>query len=518
MFIDSRELQQGQNINAEVCIIGAGAAGITIAKKLARTNIGVCLIESGGIEFDTATQDLYSGEITGEKYEALDHCRLRFFGGSTNHWGGWTRPLDPVDFSSRNYGDLLGWPINEKDLQPYYKETDSLLQLGNHSFSSLYWKEQTRHTPPLESDEIQTCIYRLSPPARFGTLYGNDIKESQTTWCFPFSNVTDIRMSENGTSAKEVIVQTLVGNHFKITAYIVILAAGGIENPRLMLACNSQHKAGIGNQNDLVGRYFADHRGIWGGFFTPSNPLMDTHAYLPHHPFLRSGESPNKIAAALTLKEKDISEQELPNFSVFVAPENFQATPSNERENAKTLQEAISTLATRQNTATPYGDAEMPMIKKNGGMHSLIINAEPFPMRSSRVSLSHEKDKLGMQKTRLYWQNSTLEKEKASKIILALASRIGSTNLGRVYTPDDYQWPPVWQELGRHHMGTTRMSNSPKDGVVDKNCRVHGYDNLYVAGSSVFPTYGYAQPTYTIVALALRLADHIINTRPQWRK
>ena len=517
MYIDSSKLQQGQNISAEICIVGGGAAGITIAKKLAESNIGVCLVESGGIEFDRDTQNLYAGENIGEAYESLDLCRLRFFGGSTNHWGGWTRPLDPIDFKPRDYLSSPGWPINEETLNPYREEADRILQLGEHRFDAEYWREQKRHIPPFDNGVLKSSIYRLSPPTRFASAYGHELNVAQNIWCCLGANVIDISFNESGNTAQRVIARTLNDITFTISAYIVIIAAGGIENARLMLACNGVHEQGIGNQHDLVGRYFADHRGLWGGFMIPSNPKEDLHAYSLHQPFLRTGQSPHAIITALTLGEDEIVRRELPNFSAFIAPANFPAAPESEKIRASRLTNAVSLLAARHKISSRYGDADMPPVPTAGNIHQVIINAEPFPMRQSRITLSNEKDHMGMRRSRLFWQNSPSEKDKLTEIMLALAEKMGAANLGRIYLPQDYQWPPTWQELGRHHMGTTRMSESAKTGVVDSDCRVHGINNLYIAGSSVFPTYGYAQPTHTIVTLALRLAVHLVATRPQWR-
>jgi choline dehydrogenase-like flavoprotein len=250
----------GTIIETDIAIIGAGAAGITIARELIGKDIAVTLIESGGLDFEPETQALYEGESVGVPY-ALDTSRLRYFGGSTNHWGGWCRPMQPIDFEERDWVPHSGWPIAYDDLVPFYIRANEVAQVGPFRFNDADWwsDDGKNQTLPLPGGEVTTRWFEYSPPTRFGQVYRKAIDNAPNIKTYLHSNVLEIIPDETAKTVKRLTVGTLSGVRFEVRPKLVILATGGIENPRMLLLSNSVEKAGLGNTHDVVGRYFMEH-------------------------------------------------------------------------------------------------------------------------------------------------------------------------------------------------------------------------------------------------------------------
>ncbi|HEX7649628.1 MAG TPA: FAD-dependent oxidoreductase, partial [Noviherbaspirillum sp.] len=264
MFIDTRRIQQGMVVDTTVCIIGGGVAGITLAMELDKKGIDVVLLESGGFNPDDDTRDLYRGEDVGEwRYNFADGSRSRFLGGSSNCWGGWCRPLDPWDFEKRDWVAHSGWPFGLSELAPYYERTHALLKLGPNNFDPDFWERSINRSDvrriPLVSGKVRDTISQFSPPARFGKLYRDKLKRSQRVRVFLYANATNIDTDRAGRTVTHIDIATLTGIRAKVTAKTYVLATGGIENARLLLASNKVLPAGLGNGHDLVGRFFMDH-------------------------------------------------------------------------------------------------------------------------------------------------------------------------------------------------------------------------------------------------------------------
>jgi choline dehydrogenase-like flavoprotein len=185
MFIDTRRVENGTVVQTAVCIIGGGVAGITLALELEKQGIDACLLESGGFKPDDDTRDLCRGEDIGLPYRFADGCRGRFLGGSSNCWGGWCRPLDPWDFEKRDWIAHSGWPFGWEELAPYYERTHALLKLGPRNFEPAFWEAAIGRRDvrrlPLIGGKVRDTISQFSPPARFGTLYRDDLARSRPT-------------------------------------------------------------------------------------------------------------------------------------------------------------------------------------------------------------------------------------------------------------------------------------------------------------------------------------------------
>lgn len=510
MFIDARQLDDGKSIQARICIIGGGPAGITLAREFANKPFKVCLLESGGFEYDALTQSLYEGENSGIKYDPLNVCRLRYLGGTSNHWGGWTRPLDVIDFEKREWIPYSGWPFGYEELDPYYRRAESIVQLGEHRYDPAYWAAQPGEPAYIDDAPVKTSVFRFSPPTQFGRVYRDELERAGNLEVCLHANVTDIELASADGPVKRLHVATLEGKKFTVSADIFILATGGIENARLLLASNKSQTSGIGNQHDLVGRFFADHYGTVTGSFLLSKPGITLEFYKQHPVNVGPDRDPARIRAALTLDEQTQRSEQLANFGGLIYHKStpYVFKPLLNGGNGS-FWKYVGELAS--NIDNFIVDSFRSLFSKDVSpeLFEMISIIEPTPNPESRVTLGEQTDALGMRRAKLNWLYSDNDRLMLSRLREKWPLQFGYAGLGRALLEEDESWPPDWVEYGRHHMGTTRMHNDPRQGVVDSNCRIHNVANLYVAGSSVFPTYGYAQPTFTIVALALRLAEHI---------
>ncbi|WP_244847054.1 FAD-dependent oxidoreductase [Caballeronia sp. SL2Y3] len=530
MFIDSRSLDQGAVIETTVCIVGAGVAGITLALELEKQGIDAVLLESGGYRADDETRDLYRGENVGVPYEFADGCRSRFLGGSSNCWGGWCRPLDPWDFEKRDWVADSGWPFGLEELRPYYARTHALLQLGENNFDPAYW-EAAVHRPdvrrhPFPSGNVRDTISQFSPPVRFGKVYRKQLLAAKNVRVFLYANALNIDTDGDARSVTKIDVGTLSGRRFGIRAKVFVLATGGIENARLLLSSNKVQAAGVGNQNDLVGRYFMDHPRIMSANVRfkkewARNKLYDIKYHYQNKAVSAHGTF---ISSQFALTQQVLEREKLLNarawfYSVFRG-ENTKGSEALIRAKQALLKkdqpgysmtgDVMTMLAHPVDTAC-FGLARLlqprPLITEV--KIQTIVEAEPN--RDSRVTLSAQKDSLGMNRVKVNWQVTELVKRTFDRTVAHLAAELQRGGVADVTLDEPLEGKPWPAQLEGtwHHMGTTRMHDSPKQGVVDRNLKIHGMSNLYVAGSSVFPTVGANFPTITIAALTLRLAAHL---------
>lgn len=510
-FVDARTLEDGARLQADLAIIGAGPAGITLARAFAGTGVSVCLVEAGGLEAESDSQALYQGESVGIDYP-LAGSRLRFFGGSSNHWGGFTRPLDTIDFEARDWVPYSGWPFGKKELDTYYPGACEILEVAPGVFDDArYWQRETGQ-PMLEfaTGRMRPQFVHFSPPTRFGQRYRADLESAPNIRVLLHANVTDIAAVESAKAISHLEIRTLNGLSHRLEAKIYVLATGGLENARTLLLSNKRMPSGLGNQHDLVGRFFMEHPHV-------GQPVQIVVADLARLPPLfreRVKVQGRNAKVAFNPSEAFLRERRLLNatFGVGVAGEYHASQP------AKSDPDTWSRHTDMLLAARPFlTDAEGSPDPGDPDYLGVVLGVgcacEQTPNPESRVSLSGERDALGLNKILLDWRLTGEERHSLVEHAHSLALELGAQEMGRTWMilEDDGQWPKQVMG-GSHHMGTTRMHQDPKQGVVDRNCRVHGIDNLYIAGSSVFPTSGSANPTLTIVALTLRLADQLGTT------
>ena len=519
MLVDARQLADGTRLEAEVCIIGGGAAGVTLAQALATTPLRTCLLESGGLELADETQSLYEGDNVGLPYFPLDSCRLRYFGGSTNHWAGLCRPLDAIDFETRPGLAFGGWPLSRPGLDPYYERAQAVCGLGPFVYDSVeYWSQQSRLAAiPLRDEAVVTRMYQIRA-VRFGEAYRDTLRQASNVHVYLNANVLEIETDATASQVSGVSAAVLAGPKFRVSANLYVLAAGGIENARLLLLSNKVRPSGLGNTHDLVGRFFMEHPHAVVGQMVLRKSVAEMALYLE-----RSKVAEIRVNGVFALPEPILRDEQLLNTSLAVVPAigaeplekliaDLRGLPAS-GDLAAHLAALIGDLGMADEASSPNvrhvrdGAFLVLPVSRVG----LLCRGEQAPNPDSRVTLGPDRDAFGQNRVRLDWRLSPIDKHSVRRLLESLAIEIGRAGLGRLQTAlgdDDAPWPDSL-EGGNHHMGTTRMSRDPKTGVVDEDCRVHGVANLYIAGSSVFPTSGFANPTLTIVALALRLADHI---------
>lgn len=510
MHTDARTLDDGTTIEGDLCIIGAGAAGISMALEWAGTSHDVILLEGGGFEVETQMQDLYKGEILGQPYFPLNAARLHAFGGTTGHWAGFCAPYDPIDFENRDWVPHSGWPIARQDLDPFYARAQKLVELGPYEYEAVYWTRQApdRRELPLSRDVVWTKMWQFSPPTRFGTTYRDEITEADNVHLYTYANAVEVEANEPVRAAEGIRVKTPNGKEHRARARHYVLACGAIQNARLLLASNRQAPDGLGNDHDLVGRYFMEHIEMPGAQLILAQPQpMDLYMMT----FLET-----KARGELSLTADVQREQRILNGVASLDPGVYevlrgtfqQYTPEFVKKNLRLSPEELKAIIEQAQQDAP--DQPPPSEQR---AFKLFTRQEQAPNPHSQVTLSDETDALGMPRVALDWQLTDLDKRSMRTFYETLGREMGRSGLGRVrllewLQADDASWPDFVSGAW-HHMGTTRMHEDPSQGVVDAHCRVHGIGNLYVAGSAVYPTAGTANPTLTLIALTLRLSDHL---------
>ncbi|HEY4735560.1 MAG TPA: GMC family oxidoreductase [Gemmatimonadaceae bacterium] len=517
MHTDARTLENGTVLQGDLCIVGAGAAGITIAREFANTPLKVLLLEGGGFEFEQQMQDLYRGEIVGQPYFPLQAAALHYFGGTTNHWAGFCATFDDIDFEKRDWVPHSGWPIRRKDLDPFYARAQTILDLGPYKYDPGDWKMGDADRVPLIGDSraFSTKMWQFSPPTRFGTKYRNEIVNSPNIHLYTHASVVELEANEELTAVRSARIRTFDGKEYSARAPRFVLCCHAIQNARLLLASKAQAPAGLGNSNDLVGRYFMEH------FEMPSAELVlarpqttKTNLYLMEG----LGGPPRGELAITPAAQRE--------HRVLHGTASFEA--GNYGDPVKSTFQFIDTLMMNAQRAWRNGGMKGPPPMAAAAaatapreavprFYHLMTRQEQTPNPDSRVTLSAEKDALGVPRARLDWRPSDLDKRSIRTFYQLLGREMGRTGTGRIQIKDwllsdDKTWPSFISG-GWHHMGTARMADDPKQGVVDANCRVHSLSNLYIGGSAVYPTAGAVNPTLTLVALALRLADHLKSSR-----
>jgi choline dehydrogenase-like flavoprotein len=475
-------------LRTDVAIIGAGAAGITLARELAATRIDTLVIESGGFERDEAQQSLSRGESVGTPYWPLDGNRQRSVGGSTNLWAGWCRPLDDLDFGTRDWIPLSGWPLDRDSLTPYYARAQEVCELGPPDYDLTTWERRLgARRLPLRDGDVVSRMFHLSPPTRFGAVHVPALTDADNVTILSRATVLEIVAAPNGRSVSELLVGALDGRRFRVEPRSVVLATGGVENARLLLLSDRHSPQGLGNDHDQVGRYFMEHLHFVHGAAVLEGVSGDLRR-------LYTRRADSKAVARLFLTPRAQEREACVQGNVMLSPRR--------------------TKGPRAARAARRGMNRLRRVSRVEFAHTL----EQPPDPSNRVTLGDDADAFGQRRVRLEWRVSEMEERTFRTNLGAVSHALERAGLGRVEIPEEHEgnvWPPAeLQGMRGHHMGTTRMSIDPKLGVVDADCRVHGIGNLYVAGSSVFPTGGAGTPTLTIVALAIRLADHLrSNTR-----
>lgn len=549
MIVDAQSLPRDQVLSADVCVVGAGPAGITLGRELRGTGAKVLLLESGGLRPAETESPLSGGESVGFPYDRLDGARHRAFGGNSWRWsldaGGGVRAtrlraMDPLDFERRDWVPFSGWPFGRDRLESFYRRAHRIFRIGPPRYDPEYWEAPPdRVSLPLDGEHVRSTIFQFGRGDLFHTEYQRDLARSSNVTVVVHSTVVRLETDENGrrvVRARAVYlpdagagVGTTVRSGdqkaFSVEARLFVLAAGGTENPRLLLASHQGERAGIGNRHDQVGRFFMEHPHHWSGHVVPFDRALFRRLGL--YRIHRARGVP--VMAKLTLLEETLRRERMLGWCASLHPHDgrwgarsFQRLARAARGRKKVRGSGRHLANVLRQPHDVVASLHRQVLRKLGGSATrperppavLVLNhmTEQAPNPESRVTLSRERDPLGVPRVRVDWRPGPLDVRSLVRAQEILGSALRRSGVGRLRRRLRGRRPPGDLHGGWHHMGTTRMDMDPKQGVVDERGRVHDVDNLYVAGSSVFPTVGYANPMLTVVALALRLADQLKRT------
>jgi choline dehydrogenase-like flavoprotein len=486
VFVDAVELRGSAPREHDLCIVGGGTAGIALAQEFLGTSTDVCIVESGGFELEDAVQELSRGELdaTDVWEDYLVKSRLRVFGGTTMAWGGLCRHLDDLDFEAKPWlEDYPGWPIGRRELDPYYDRAAAIVEV--EPFSANYPERVPFVRPEVGLDALS---FNFSAPVYPGAKYRDAFTEARTITVYLHANARELVPDPGGRHVRHLRVVTAGGAEVTIRARRYVLCAGGIEVPRILLNSDSVVPAGLGNGKDLVGRFFMSHYPHEG--FGKAILVVEDAAPVMSALYERT-------TRYLALPERVRRTHRLLAAGFLLHPKmRYVFTGKHPGSMEKVLPEFESLLrGARSVRAFP-----------------VLVVSEQAPNRESRVVLTRERDPTGMRRVKLQFRRSPADVESLRRTVELVSRELGRHELGRLQTPFVDGSAPVLVP-DQHHMGTTRMHPDPGKGVVDADGRVHGIDNLFVAGPSVFPSGGFAGPVFTILALALRLADHLKRSR-----
>lgn len=546
MIKSANSIEHNITIETDICIVGAGAAGIPLALEFEQTITKVLLLESGDFKEEKETQDLYSGSVSNKAmHSPPDKYRQRRFGGSTTIWGGRCVPFDPIDFEKRSYIPHSGWPITAGDLADFYPKANNYLEAGYYCYDA---RNAFNPAPkPMFEGFISSAfstdgIERFSCPTDLGKRYRHRFTQSSNIDLLLNANVIAIELNNPGTEVDFLQVATLNGNAFKVKAKFYILAIGGIETTRLMLASNSIHKHGIANHNDILGRFYMCHiagnvgrlkingatNKVHHGYeISPEGIYCRRRIQLTAEKQKELGVS-NMVARLHFPKITDPSHKSgilsgLFMAKNFVSYEYGKRLKDDEEDTLKLKAKHFLNILTdpfntfkfllHWLTKRTLAERKFPsvILPNKSNQFSLEIHAEQIPNKNSRIYLTSEKDALGMPKIYVDWQYLAEDVEAVKKTLKLFSEEITKNEIGNFeFDADNLETELMrFGAYGGHHIGTTRMGNDSETSIVNKDCRVHGVSNLYIASSSVFPTSSQANPTLTITAIALRLASHI---------
>ncbi len=494
MIVDGNEVKDGTTFEGDICVVGAGAAGLTLALELAQRGLQVLLVESGGLGFDMKSHSLLHIELSGRSTESLvKFTRERFFGGTTNHWGGEIRTLDAFEFEPHSWVPNSGWPITRADLDPYYSLAAQSLWLPEvdrpFDAAAFGFGEYPRLVSETETAIEAQQWGRVDPHRlRMGQSRLDETRNSKLLRCVLNTTIAEIHPDASRERIASMEGRTFGGKTFHFRARDFVLCTGAIENPRLLLASDSVVPQGLGNEHGLVGRYFMEHGSYGMGPLVLTNPAA---GYFQEE--LLAGFGLVGWATTPAAREKF----QLQGFMAIQWPKVGAVT--------EPVTHALGIRALVHPHSGPAPEAPPRYL-------NVAVNWEQSPNPLSRVTLSKEVDALGIRRPNLHWDVTAADLSSAhrnSELLCLAVARSGHGRLRRLQIKNTPGEPLTMG--GGHQTGTTRMSKDPKQGVTDAHGRVHSLENLFIGGSSLFPTSGWQNPTLTIIALALRQADYLMS-------
>jgi choline dehydrogenase-like flavoprotein len=547
MIVEAATLASGTVLRPRLCIVGAGPAGISLALQFRGTDVEVLLVAGGKRDHDAATQALYAGEVTdAAMHSPVTEFRHRQLGGSSATWGGRSMPFDPIDFETRDWIAGARWPIGYDDVAPYYPAANALVEAGDFEYDARRalpgaMREMVAGFAPPSFDLDR--IERFSCPTNFGARYARQLESATNITLLLDAHAVEVAASDTGDRVARTVLRTLDGKEFTVEADHHVIAAGGIETARLLLASRSAaHPQGLGNARDLVGRNYLCHiagtigdlafsgprESIWHGYdrawdgvycrrrmalrpeVQREKGIGNVVARL-HHPRLPDPAHGRGILSAIFLAKPFISyeySKRLHGGDRITAGLMLRHAFNVAREPFGTAAFLLNWARRRTLAARKFPSL---IVAPRNNVFSLDIHAEQVPNDDSRVMLSDRLDPFGKPQVKVDWRYKPQDLETVSVALQTLTAELAAWGGGSLTYDEESIADAMLREgaYGGHHIGTARMGRNPEEGVVDGDGRVFGLDNLFLASAAIFPTSSQANPTLTIVAFALRLAEHL---------
>ncbi len=476
----------------DVCIVGTGAAGITLALELSAAGQTVLLCEGGGVQYNVRSQDAYIGDTSGEPYYPLNTARIRYIGGTTNHWAGMCHPLQPIDFAVRDDLTVPTWPIAFSDIEPHYLRAGEIAGLPDDpwNFAAI---EAEKKMPKIVGDDLgyNASAFRYPANTKLREVYFKQLVDTPNITVAVNANFVDVEFGMINDVVSGAKFKNYAGDVYTARAKSYVVACGGIENAKLLLNLASSHTQFL-DVAPNIGQYFMEHLCYY------------------HSAYILTGQAEVDYLAPLISRTPTSNG----DYQWVAAPTAEARAQHGIANNVSLTLDDIRLNAPDAILGNPVTQGVQSMMKhtKVSGSDQIIycyVRAEQLPNPESNITLTDAVDAQGLRRVNLNWGFDPRDLESIFASIGLFGQAIAKQDLGRVCItpPDGSQWGTIYG--GYHHMGTTRMSESPEFGVVDPNCRVHGINNLYIGGSSVFSTGGWANPTINVVAFAVRLAEHL---------
>ncbi len=523
---DAATVPPGTELKADVCIIGSGAAGIALAQQLNGTNLDVIVAEAGAFERDVAAErETFAVDHIGIPWRNPIPDRGRWFGGSTNLWYGRIALPDPIDFERRPWVPFSGWPLTYDQLTPWLQVAAGILGVAHFDKMGIeHWRDYPTVSTFMADGRAHLASFLWADGMFMGPRHRQLLTQSPNVRLLMNATATELMPDGTGSAVASLSVSGPAANAFGIKATTYVLAAGGLENPRLLLASNQGAPAGLGNRSDQVGRYYMDHprgEGLAEVSLKGLSPLQTQNiALLGEKARTRYGKAQLRVTFPVAMQR----DEELLNHALHAhivddghdavgyrsTKRLWQRLRGSQLEPGGSIADDVSAAIRGAPGLVTYGAQRAIGVARPSRM-ILIDQMEQAPDPFSRVTINpRQRDRYGLPRLTLDWRISDQtyrSQRRMHRLVKDILARTGLSGFKSDILDQPDKQPALWDM--KHPMGTTRMAASPKDGVVDAQCRVHDMTNLYIAGSSVFPTGGHANPTLLIVAMAARLADHL---------
>lgn len=522
MITDLVDGDRHQTRTADICVIGAGTAGLVLVRELLSSGYTVVVLESGGTTVEETTQQLYACTVTGLPHRGYRDGRVRTLGGTSTRWGGQLLPLTALDIEPREWIGAVAWPLGYAELQDYYRRVERLFGVDGDPYEPAALNRWPVQGTDFDANHFTARYAKWPPFARrnLARLVGKDCAQSRSVEVVLHANVTEISLNGDGTRVVSVKARTLDGARIEVTARHFVVATGTLETIRLLLASRGAAPGGVGNHSGHLGKNFQDHLSLRAAELFPRSTRSFEKRFSPFFIDGTMRTARLELSANVQRDRKLLScfgqvLFETPDDSGFAelreGLRRFQA-----RRNPWPSVEGWSNILSDIPNMCRLGAIrflkQRVAYPDNARFH-LQVDVEQCPNAESTVTLGRDRDALGMPMLTLNWRIKSLEKKTMQEYVRLFRHEWERLELG------DARWnQKLFEEGDRwledvidvyHQTGGTAMSEHPSGGVADPQLRVHGVGNLFLASCSVFPSAGSANPTFTLLALTMRLADHL---------